>query len=392
MSLARSNIEFYWRQTFTTVFILTFVGLLIFHQVGGVLGQWRTLGAAEREVSADLVIAAARNPNSPFQSLRAPLQGGVRATTLTHPNIAYIDDFEFSARSIAYRGLSREDQPRRIDLDLSERSLNFPRSMPPETRRLLARSGVGAVNRAFVNRFDAALGDVETIGDEPVQIVAIVNVYEAMGPMIFRARAANAPRGPSALQVQRALQREFGFSSFEVSGEQGMLVKLHDPTVAERTAAELRTLLPRSVDVMSPEQMVAATSLAQLSNNHRVRAFFVTAAFTVAICIIIATQTLRGAILNHRDQYGALMALGVSRWRLVRTAMETAFWIGALSSVLAVSGAFVMARILEALGTNFALTLEVVLATIALLMMISFIAGLISLSAIMRVAPAALLR
>ena len=390
LSLARSNIEFYWRQTFTTVVILAFVGLLIFHQVGGVLGQWRTLGVVEREVSADLVIAAARQPNAPFQSLNASIPGGVRASALTHPNVAYIEGFNLPLRRVDYADMAGLDRPRRLDIDLSERSLMFPRSVPDETRQLLAGSGVVAVNRAFARRFDVALGDIEIIGDEPVQIVAILNVYEGMGPAILRAPPLGA-QGPNLQQVEAVLLREFGVS-IGVTADRGLLLKLHDPTIADRTAAELRTLLPRSISVLSPEQLIVAAGLAQLSNNARVRAFFITAAFTILICSIIAAQTLRGAILTHRDQYGALMALGVSRWRLVCTAMETAFWVGALSSVLAVSVAFVMARVLQGLGTNFALTLEVVLGTVALLMVISFIAGLASLGALMRVAPAALLR
>ncbi|MEO1039863.1 MAG: ABC transporter permease [Pseudomonadota bacterium] len=390
MSLARSNIEFYWRQTFTTVFILAFVGLLIFHQVGGVVGQWRTLGVVEREVTADLVIGAASSANRPMNPLGPRTPPGVRPLTLTHPNVAYIEGYQHWGGRASYRGLTT-DRPRLIDLDLSERSLMFPRSVPPETRELLARSGVVAVNQSFANRFDVKLGDVETIDDELVQIVAILNVYEGLGAIILRGPSMSVSTGPSMQQVESVLQRELGVS-FGFSDDRGLLLKLQDPSIVEETAAELRTLLPRSVRVLSPEQLITATGLAQLANDRRIRSFLVTAAFTVLICAIIAAQTLRGAILTHRDQYGALMALGISRWRLVRTAMETALWIGVLSSVLAVSGGFVMAGILDALGTNFALTFEVVAATLALLMIISFIAGLASLGALMRVSPAALLR
>ena len=384
MSLARSNIEFYWRQTFTTVVILAFVGLLIFHQVGGVLGRWHSLGEIQREMSADLAVGLASEADRIARPLSRPLPGGVEAVVLTHPNVDFTEPYRHLIGSIPFAGLPSLEHPNLVFIDPSERSLLFPKSAPAELRDLLSASGLVAVNESFARRYGVALGDIEAFGEERLQIAAVLPLYESQGPVVFRAPPqAVSPVGPeSIINMRRVLNRQNG----------GLLIRLHDPSRFEQTAAELRSMLPRSVRVLTPDGLVVANNIALLLQERDIRSSFITAAFTILISALIATQTLRGAILTHRDQYGALMALGVSRWRLVRTAMETAFWIGALSIALSTSGALIMERAMVALGTRFALTTEVILVTAGLLMVISFIAGLASLGALLRVAPAALLR
>lgn len=387
MSLARSNIEFYWRQTFTTVVILAFVGLLIFHQVGGVLGRWNSLGEFQREVTADLAIGAVSETARVTRPLGQALPGGVEAVVLTHPNVDFTEPYRHPFGSIPFADLPRLEHPRLVFIDPSERSLMFPKSAPDELRDLLRASGVVAVNTTFARRFDVALGDIEAFGDEQLQIAAILPLYESQGPLVFRAPVAGGAPGAFGRTTIG-----LGVGVFVHRSGGGLLLRLRDRSQFEQTAAELRSMLPRSVRVLTPDELVVANNTAQLLQEDEIRSSFITAAFTILISALIATQTLRGAILTHRDQYGALMALGVSRWRLVRTAMETAFWIGALSIALSTSGALIMERVMEALGTRFALTTEVILVTAGLLMVISFIAGLASLGALMRVAPAALLR
>ena len=107
---------------------------------------------------------------------------------------------------------------------------------------------------------------------------------------------------------------------------------------------------------------------------------------------MIAIQTMRGAVLNHADEYGALQALGVGGLDLRLIAIETSFWLGLLSTAIAISGAFVMQTILRSMDAQFALSAQLVFVVASLLMGISLIAGLFASSAVTRIRPEALLR
>lgn len=387
--IAVKNIEHDWKRSLSTVVVLSLVGLLIFQQFGSVLGRWNSLGGVERELRADLVVKAKNPPGRITRPIANPLPPGVANTLLVHPAIAQIHPYIGVLDPIHIDGASMDARTKIISVDPAGDPILYPASFPDRLLELLEVEGHVIANEAFADLFDLDLGGTLSHRGYELKLVGIVDSLNGIEPIMIASTLTASAMGKQSLNSMSVA----GGSFVGIQRIRSFLVRLHDGSDPQIIAGELRGMLANpSVEVIFPEQLVTEQSFALLFEDRDNRGFLITAGFAILISIIIAIQTMRGAVLSHADEYRALQALGVGALDLRLIAIETSFWLGLLSTAVAVSGAFVMQAFLISTDAQFALSLELIFVISALLMSIAFIAGLFASSAVTRIRPEALLR
>ena len=388
--IAVRNIEHDWKRSLSTVIVLSLVGLLIFQQFGSILGRWNSLGGIEREFRADLVVKARNAPGRISRPIANALPPGVENTLLTHPDLLAIQPYSGVLEIINFSNSMEKIPPRIINIDPQSDPIMYPKSFPDDLVKLLQVEGHAIANTAFAERFELSIGDTLSYQGYELKFVAIVDALSHLESLMITSNFTASAMGTSAPQQVGPAIGSFSMGSLRT---RAFLLKVKPGADPSTVAGELRGMFGKpNVEVIFPEQLVSEQSFALLFTERNNRAFLITAGFAVLISIMIAIQTMRSAVLNHADEYGALQALGVGSFDLRLIAIEMAFWLGLLSTAVAVSGAFVMRSALVAVGTNFALSIELVLVVSALLMAIAFLAGLFASSAVTRIQPEALLR
>lgn len=385
--IAVRNIEHDWKRSLSTVIVLSLVGLLIFQQFGSVLGRWNSLGGFEREFRVDLVVKAKNPSNRISRPIAANLPPGVANILVTHPSVKQIQSYRGVPESIRFDGDPVQVDIYYFSVEPTENPILYPRSFPDELLALLQLEGNAIANRTFAKRYDLDLGDTLTHQGYDLRFVGFVDSLNSVGALMV---VSNLTASAMSINGTRPHQGMMLGAAFN---ERAFLLRLADGSDPAIVAGELRGMIANpAVEVIFPEQLVSEQSFALLFEDRDNRGFLITAVFAIVISILIAIQTMRGAVLNHADEYGALQALGVGGLDLRLIAIETSFWLGLLSTAIAISGAFVMQTILRSMDAQFALSAQLVFVVASLLMGISLIAGLFASSAVTRIRPEALLR
>ena len=388
--IAVRNIEHDWKRSLSTVIVLSLVGLLIFQQFGSILGRWNSLGGIEREFRADLVVKARNPPGRVARPIVHALPPGIENKLLIHPKVQVIQPYKGVLDPIRFDANVPPDVPKMISIDPKGNPILYPRSFPDELLDLLQVEGHAIANTGFAKRFDLKVGDTLMYKEYEITFVAFVDALSDFDDLVIMSNLTSTAAGVSSTPQ---LGTAAGGVIIPALRTRAFLLQLTPAADPDTVAGELRGMFGNpNVEVIFPKQLVSEQSFALLFSERNNRAFLITAGFAILISIMIAIQTMRSAVLNHADEYGALQALGVGSFDLRLIAIETAFWLGLLSTAVAVSGAYVMRSLLTSAGTNFALSIELVLVVSALLMTIAFLAGLFASSAVTRIQPEALLR
>ena len=386
--IAVRNIEHDWKRSLSTVIVLSLVGLLIFQQFGSVLGRWQSLGGMERELRTDLVVKAKNPAGRVSRPIVHPLPDGIGNTLLTHPDVQAMQPYLGVLDPIRIDGAPPTVQTKHISVDPKGALVLYPKSFPDALVELLKVEGHAIANHAFAERFDLRLGDTLTYRDYELTFVGFVDALNSIEPIMITSSLTASAMG----RTSRAGIGVIDGGVVRMQNDRSFLLTLANGSAPAIVAGELRGMIANpAVEVIFPEQLVSEQSFALLFEDRDNRGFLITAVFAIVISVMIAIQTMRGAVLNHADEYGALQALGVGGLDLRLIAIETSFWLGLLSTAIAISGAFVMQTILRSMDAQFALSAQLVFVVASLLMGISLIAGLFASSAVTRIRPEALL-
>lgn len=388
--IAVRNIEHDWKRSLSTVVVLSLVGLLIFQQFGSILGRWNSLGGLEREFRADLVVKMKNPPGKVLRPIVNALPAGVENILLIHPAVSAIQPYAGVADPIRFDGGSPLETSKFISVDPSGEPILYPISFPDDLLELLKVEGHAIANTRFAEQFGVELGDTLSFKDYDITFVAFVDALANIDSLVITSNFTANAMGKLAFVGGVSVS---GGAMVTIQRNRAFLLKLVEGSDAEIVAGELRGMFANpAIEVVFPEQLVSEQSFALLFSDRDNRSFLITAVFAILISILIAIQTMRGAVLNHADEFGALQALGVGSLDLRLIALETAFWLGLLSTAVAVSGAFVMQTVLQASGAQFALSFQLIFVVGALLMAIALLAGIFASSAVTRIRPEALLR
>ncbi|MEP3071585.1 FtsX-like permease family protein [Maricaulis sp.] len=377
-SLAIANIETDWRRHAAAISVLVMAGLLIVFQAGMALGEWRGLGAFERQLRADIVIIRTPGENAHrFEMFVNSVPLHLEGQVWLHPNVERVEAFGQERVLLNWPEGDGEGTARisgRV-IDPSPDSLSFPAGFSDRLRTILATPGQLVMTRQIAERLGLEAGDYLPFYEVGVRVGAVFDSNMFAG--VFMSR--------ETVQLLGEASRTRPPSAF--------LVRLHEPALRDATLAELNTALSRhGLSAITPADMVIQTSLTELADQDSSRNMMISGAFAVLIAMAIAAQTLRNAVISQREEFAALRALGVGAWRIALIAMEQALWTGITACALTISGGFVLKMVMTGRGGAFVLSPGLIGLIAIILIGISLLAGLLSLSAVTKSRPTALLR
>ncbi len=373
-SLARANLGFEWRRTLTAISVLTLSGVLIYLQMGIMLGGWQSLGAFTRELNADLVIRPIERPgrwNNRF------VDEGAKDDVWLHPNVKQMEPVGMDFSRLRFRFNGERERIRIMTINTLPNSMTMPISFTKEAKTLLNIPGNILISRKYATKVGIQLGDQLKTDGMDITVAGI-----------FAGKLKNQPGFSSAATLALA-----GDSGPKLDFTMMLLVKLKDQSQLKKTQGELSALLAsRNLRAIPPTEMIRKTSLKELKDRPELRGFFFAAGLAIFVALAVVVQTLRAAILAQRTQFGCLRALGVSRWCISGIALEQAFWTGVLSTAIAFSATLVLQVMLSGKGVTLIITPTLVALVSIGTIVIAIFGGLISLTAVLGVKPADLLR
>ena len=378
-SLARKNIGHEWRRFLAAISILVLAGLLIYLQIGMVLSMWNGFGALERDSGADLVVRHSLTLDSEAgrENFQRSLSPAVESALWVHPNVQAVERSSYNQANIS---LTENGTPENLSfrvLNVGTNSLAFPKTLGEQSRQIMETPGYIIVTKNTARQFGFILDDLI---DHEKGDLRVGGIFDgSFGPWIN-----------GLMSTGTAELIEQGNNSGPVNS---YLVGLKDPAKGELTKQQLETMLARHrVRVVTPGKSAIDTGFSEILKFGPVRSFFISSAFAVFIAIVIVVQTMRSAIQAQRTEFASLRALGISRWRMSLIAMEQAFWTGIISCAFAFSIAQILQLWLANIGLEMTFSQSLVIGVSLMIMIIALMAGLISLTAVLRVRPAELLR
>lgn len=376
--LVRKNLEYNWHKSFGTIFILSLVGILFFQQFGNILGRWESLGAFERQFRADLVLYHAPPKDQFVKPLWRALPPTLYNILRTHPDIEQVFRYNsFQQRIMVNRNVA----PARPDLIIvvqpGEIPLIYPLNLSTNFLKNIASVGDAIVTQKFADKHDLELGGSFLYNKQSVRISGIIGMKTDYEPLIIMSSNTASVLNIKASKKSKVIANITGMATS--NRDNALLIDVRDQANTETVAAQIRGMFKgQPIIVATPKELASKTSLGLLLNEHGNKSFLITAFFTIFVCALVATQTLRASILSYQDEFAIFLAQGVSIFSLQLVALEMAFWLGALSAGVAVSAAFVMQAIFLAFKVEFAMSFALIGFVTALMMMIALIAGLVS--------------
>jgi putative ABC transport system permease protein len=120
--------------------------------------------------------------------------------------------------------------------------------------------------------------------------------------------------------------------------------------------------------------------------------FGMTVLLGFVVGVLVAGQTYYSFVLDHLRQYASLLAMGASRWTLVRMIVMQVLVVAGLGYGIGVGTAALAGRLLRGTGLAFEMPWQVpVLGGLAILVC-ALLAGLLGLARVLRVEPASVFR
>lgn len=390
--LARKILEHECKRTFGIVVTLSLIGFLLFQQFGSVLGRWESLGAFEREFRADYVVYL-DPPSATFvKPLASPLPDWVGSRVSLHPDVEKYEYITLGSRYIRLPNMPFTDRgARKIIVQQGQIPLNYPRDLPDDL--VGAVSGLGAImiTSDLADRFSFELGQTIEMEGQELKISAIAEKTRPYESVVMM--SGNTQNLLSKRRSASRVREVSGIGVVNLSKPYGLLVELKKGVDVLEVGGELRGLVNnRNVKIVSPREVSSETSLSLLFEESSNRSFLITALFTVLISCLIATQTMRSAILAHEDEFAILLALGVSVMSVRLISLEIAFLLGLLSATFATAVSFFMKVIFSKLGLLFSLSVELSGFVFILIMLISLFSGFLASFAVTKIEPSKLFR
>ena len=376
VSLARASLRYEAKRFLPAALAVAFSGLLMFVQLGLLLGMFGTVSTVIDHAKADLWVGFASTPSFDLgRSIAVRHETALRM----HPEVAAVERLIIGYAD--WRNPNgRPTGGMLVGVDPGEESLGAPLSFTAEQRAALMEPGAVIVDAADAGKLGARVGEVVEINGRRARVVGLSTGFRSIGgaTIFCSLYTAYLLLGPQLADADSATY---------------LLVKLRNPAAAERVRDDLqpRGEHPPYKIWTAPEFSVGSQLYWLLESGAGAGSAFASL-LGLLVGIVITSQTLMAALIASLREYATLRALGVSRRRLSAVVLEQAFWIGVLGlgiAGLASAAAWIVANAYD-VGMTF--TWWAVLGTGVITLGVALGAGLLALRALTRVEPAVLLR
>lgn len=373
VSIARASLIHEWRRYLAAVLAVTFAGLLVVVQLALLFGLFATVSVAVDTSKADLWIGF-RNTQS--VDLGRTIPAGSDALAWAHPGVERIERY-----SILFGDLRRADGvPMSVvvnAIDAAPDALAFAQLLSPAERAALRTPGALLIDAADTGKLDAEVGSAMEINGKRVRIAGTVEGLRAIGGVNAIVSYATA----------RALAPD---SASETTYYLLTVRRGYDP---EQVALELADQRPVArYSVWHAPRFSAESQIYWLLESGAGIGSGFASLLALIVGVVIASQTLSGAILASIKEFAALRALGVSRRSLRAVVAEQALWVG----VAGLSVTAVLTAVMAWLGETLRIAMQFpwwMLGGVAVLMLgIAMLSGLLALRPLLAAEPASLLR
>jgi putative ABC transport system permease protein len=390
MSLALSTLLYEWRRYMAAVMALALSGLLVLAMTGVFIGIGKGFTATIERSSADIII---------MQPGATSLIGGPSGVPRRFIPMAYrnpsvvevqpLDGAGGSFQSVkdvdptmsqaerAKQGAPRQQYVQTSIIDTTPGAVTIPTDYSRELVDALRQPYTVAIDETAVRKLGVNLGDKALYNGQTVTVAGITRGY------------------PNMMQANVVMSRD----TLRMLGQADtgprvgpLMVKLRDPSQAERVAGELNVLGDGQWKAWTRQELADANAGAMFEEGILVIIIGGCVVLGTIIGVAITWQTLRGAIMANIKEFASLRALGVGMGSLNRIVMELSFWVG-LVGVAAAIGLTLLVQML-ALANAVIISLPPVLLIIVGggLVIIAMLSGLLSLGILKNSQPADLLR
>jgi putative ABC transport system permease protein len=256
-------------------------------------------------------------------------------------------------------------------------SLGALPQLGPELRDKLSEPGSVVVDESDRARLGfAAVGDYAEVSHHRVRLVGTVTgVRSLAGPYLF-------------CSVETAIRL------VEVVGPRQtiyLLANCKNPADAPIVADRLRRAYP-DMATLTKHEFSNRTRWHWLVTTKTGLAVGGGALLALIVGAVVTSQTLYAATAASLKEYATLRALGIPRWRIGATVLTQSAWIGGLGVAIALPSAFIVARIVDAVGAKAILPWPLLAASALVTVVMALLSGLAALRSLRLIEPAQLLR
>jgi putative ABC transport system permease protein len=258
---------------------------------------------------------------------------------------------------------------------LDDGALGPVRELTPDLRWRLTEPGAIVVDQGELDRLGIhGVGDVAEITNQRVRVVGLVHGLRSLsGPYIF-----------CSIPTARGLLR--------LTNEQTtyILARCHNPADAPAVVKRLQEYPTMSAFVS--EDFSRRSRLHWLTKTKAGVAMGCAAFLGLLVGAVVTSQTLYAATAASRKEYAVLRALGVRRWRIARTVLAQAAWVGLAGLGIAAPTALGLYSAARAGGVPLLLPGELLAAAAIVTLTVAMLSGIAALRSLRGIEPAVLLR
>jgi putative ABC transport system permease protein len=390
MSLALSTLLYEWRRYMAAVLALALSGLLVLAMTGVFIGIGKGFTATIERSSADIII---------MQPGAKSLMGGPsgvprRFIPLAYRNPAVVEvqpldgaggsfqsvknvDPTMSQADRAKMGAPRQEFVQASIIDTTPGAVTIPTDYSQELVDALRQPYTVAIDETAITKLGVKLGDKALYNGQTVTVVGITRGY------------------PNMMQANIVMSRD----TLRMLGQADtgprvgpLMIKLRDPTQAERVAVELNEQGDGQWKAWTRQELADANASAMFEEGILVIIIGGCVVLGTIIGVAITWQTLRGAIMANIKEFASLRALGVGMGSLNRIVMELSFWVGLVGVGAAIGLTLLVQMLAAANAVIIALPAILLIVVGGGLVIIAMLSGLLSLGILKNSQPADLLR
>jgi putative ABC transport system permease protein len=376
VALARRTLIHEWRQFLPATLAVAFSGVLLFVQGALVLGIFSSASVYVSASGADLWIGF---PGTQSVELGRPVPEIAELRARMDPATARVERFQWLDGD--WRGPADRGGVSVIvtGIDPAAEGLLFAERLAPAQRALLLEPGSFIVDDADRDKLGLQVGEYGEINGHRMRLVATTRGLRALG-------------GVNVL-TSHSTAHLLGAPGDGASSMTYLLVKLHDPALAEATRARLLAIAPsQRYTVWTRDEFSRRAIEYWLLDTGAGLGFVLGAAVVVLVGVVITSQTLMGTIAASLREYATLRALGIGGFDLGRIVLEKSGWIGGFGVAIAALLAGAIVTIADSQFVPIAITAWMAASCAALVMVVALLSGGLAARSLRRADPSMLLR
>jgi putative ABC transport system permease protein len=352
------------------ILAVAFSALLIAVQGGLLFGIFSLFALPIDRSRAELWVGY---PGAPSVDLCLPIPRAWEARLAVQPEVERVEMYVYGTLVWGKRGGGIETCSV-IGSRLDDGSLGAVEELTPELRRRLMEEGSVVVDESGLADLGlTGVGDTAELAGHRVQVVGVVRGMKGVaGTYLF-----------CSLETARTLLR------LRQDQTTFLLARCHDPAEVPAVVERLRAY--GNMSVFSRDEFSLRSRMHWLLKTNAGIALGCAALLGLIVGAAVTSQTLSAAVAASLRELAVLEALGIPTWRMQTLVLTQSFWVGLLGVAVAVPAAFGSAAIMQALGARIVLPAWILGSATVLTMTMALLAGFLSLRALRRVEPAALL-